>query len=90
MEARQVESPLQTGGSEVLGQKIIGIVEDMPTLNNTNTVYVSTKIPMRIWLLAGLCSISVKAATIVNWIVMGVNFTRELVLSMKKSSHQSA
>ena len=56
----------------------------MPTLNYMDTDYVSTSVPMRIWQLAGLCSDSVKAVTIVNWMVMGVYFTRELLFAMKK------
>ena len=39
---------------------------------------------MRLWQLAGLCSDSVRAATVVNWMVMGVYFTRELLHKMKK------
>ena len=39
---------------------------------------------MRLWQLAGLCSDSVRAATVVNWMVMGIYFTRELLYKMKK------
>ena len=65
-------------------RKLINIAEDMPTLIYMDTEYISTSVPMRIWQLAGLCSDSVRAATIVNWMVMGVYFTRELLFSMKK------
>ena len=49
-----------------------------------DTNYVSTTVPMRLWQLAGLCYDSVRAATVVNWMVMGVYFTRELLHKMKK------
>ena len=34
--------------------------------------------------IAGLCSHSVKQATVVNWMTLGVYFTRELLHKMKK------
>ena len=57
---------------------------ETPTLKYLDTEYVSTTVPMRIWQLAGLCSDSVKQATIVNWMTLGVYFTRELLHKMKK------
>ena len=39
---------------------------------------------MRGWQLAGLCSVSVRQATVVNWMLLGVYFTRELLHKMKK------
>jgi hypothetical protein len=36
------------------------------------------------WQLAGLCSVQFRQATIVNWMVLGVYFTRELLFKMKK------
>ena len=66
-------------------RKLIGIVKDMPTLSYMDSDYVTTSVPMRLWQLAGLCSDSVRKATIVNWMVMGVYFTRELLFAMKKT-----
>ena len=40
---------------------------------------------MRVWQMAGLCSDSVRQATIVNWMLLGVYFTRELLFKMKKA-----
>ena len=64
--------------------KLIAIVQDTPSLCYMDTNYVSTTVPMRLWQLAGLCSDSVRTATIVNWMVMGVYFTQELLHKMKK------
>ena len=47
--------------------------------------YASTRVPMRIWQMAGLNSFNVKQATIVNWMLLGVYFTREFLHVMKKS-----
>ena len=65
-------------------EKLISVVEDTPSLCYMDTHYVSTTFPMRLWQLAGLCSESVRAATVVNWMLMGVYFTRELLHKMKK------
>ena len=35
--------------------------------------------------MAGLCSDSVRKATIVNWMLLGVYFTREFLFKMKKA-----
>ena len=34
--------------------------------------YASLQIPMRLWQMAGLCSDSVRQATVVNWMLLGV------------------
>ena len=60
------------------------MVADTPSLFYLDTEYISTRVPMRLWQLAGLCSDSVRAATVVNWMVMGIYFTRELLHKMKK------
>ena len=65
-------------------RKLIQIVADTPSLFYLDTEYISTRVPMRLWQLAGLCSDSVRAATVVNWMVMGIYFTRELLHKMKK------
>ena len=44
----------------------------------------SLSIPMRGWQLAGLSSAKVREASIVNWMLMGTYFTRELQFKMKK------
>ena len=41
---------------------------------------------MRGWQLAGLSSVKVRQATIVNWMLLVTYFTRELLFKMKKSS----
>ena len=48
--------------------------------------YASVQIPMRVWQMAGLCSESVRQATIVSWMLLGVYFTREFLYKMKKIS----
>ena len=40
---------------------------------------------MRGWQLAGLCSTSVRHNTVVNWMLLGVYFTREKLYKMKKT-----
>ena len=65
--------------------KLLQIVESSPPLKYVDTAYASTRIPMRVWQLAGLCSESVKQATVVNWMMLGVYFTRELLYKMKKA-----
>jgi hypothetical protein len=48
--------------------------------------YASLQIPMRVWQMAGLCSVNVRQATVVNWMLLGVYFTREFLHKMKKAS----
>ena len=50
-----------------------------------DTEYASTAVPMRIWQLAGLCAVSVQQTTIVNWMILGTYFTRELLHKMKRA-----
>ena len=47
--------------------------------------YASLQIPMRLWQMAGLCSDSVRQATVVNWMLLGVYRTRELLYKMNKA-----
>jgi hypothetical protein len=47
--------------------------------------YASLQIPMRVWQMAGLCSDSVRQATVVNWMLLGVYRTRELLYKMNKA-----
>ena len=51
--------------------------------------YSNLQIPMRLWQMAGLCSDSVRQATIVNWMLLGVYFTREFLFKMKKTKSPS-
>jgi hypothetical protein len=67
------------------GKKLISIVEETPSLEYIDTSVASLSIPMRGWQLAGLSSAKVREATIVNWMLMGTYFTRELQFKMKKS-----
>ena len=55
------------------------------TLKYLDLEYASTSVPMRVWQLAGLCSESVRKATIVSWMILGVYFSRELLHKMKKA-----
>ena len=60
------------------------IVTNAQSLQFVDTESASLSIPMRGWQMAGLCSVSVRQATVVNWMVLGVYFTRELMHKMKK------
>ena len=64
--------------------ELIQVVENSQTLQYVDTESASLSIPMRGWQLAGLCAIKVKQATIVNWMLLGVYFTQELLFKMKK------
>ena len=66
--------------------KLINIVKETPSLEYVDTSTASLNIPMRGWQLAGLSSVKVRQATIVNWMLLGTYFTRELLFKMKKSS----
>ena len=59
-------------------------VNTTPSLVYVDTDYASLSIPMRVWQLAGLCSENARQAAIVNWMLLGVYFTRELLHKMKK------
>ena len=59
-------------------------VKTSETLQYVDTEAASLSIPMRGWQLAGLCSVKVRQATIVNWMLLGVYFTRQLLFKMKK------
>ena len=65
-------------------RELLDIVENTPSLCYMDTGYASTSVPMRIWQMAGLDSVCVRAATVVNWFVMGIYFTREMLHKMKK------
>ena len=66
--------------------KLINIVKETPSLEYVDTSTASLNIPMRGWQLAGLSSVKVRQATIVNWILLSTYFTQELLFKMKKSS----
>ena len=65
--------------------KLIKIIDKTPSLEYIDTSTASLSIPMRGWQLAGLSSVNVREATIVNWMIMGTYFTRDLLFKMKKS-----
>ena len=44
---------------------------------------------MQVWQMAGLCSNSVKMATVVSWMTLGVYFTRVLLFKMRKAKSQN-
>ena len=64
--------------------KFLQTVEETPSLQYIDTSTASLTIPMRGWQMAGLSSVKVREATIVNWMILGVYFTRELLFKMKK------
>ena len=64
--------------------QILKTAAETETLKYLDTEYASTTVPMRIWQLAGLCAVSVKQTTVVNWMILGTYFTRELLHKMKK------
>ena len=66
--------------------KLINIVKETPTLQYVDTSSLSLSIPMRGWQLAGLNSVNVREATIVNWMLLGTYFTQEMLYKMKKSN----
>ena len=70
-------------------KKLIDEVKTSPTLKYIDTNYVTTKLPMRVWQMAGLCSNSVKMATVVSWMTLGVYFTRVLLFKMRKTKSQN-
>ena len=65
-------------------KELIQTVAETPILKYVDTQDASLSIPMRGWQLAGLSSVNVREATIVNWMLLGVYFTRELLHKMKK------
>ena len=66
-------------------KELLQVVTNTPSLQYIDTEALSLSIPMRGWQLAGLNSVSVREATIVNWMLLGVYFTRELLHKMKKA-----
>ena len=66
-------------------KKLLQAVAKIPSLSYIDTESASLSIPMRGWQLAGLCSTSVKMATVVNWMLLGVYFTRDLLFKMRKA-----
>ena len=64
-------------------EKLLHAVAETPSLKYLDTQSASLSIPMRGWQLAGLCSTNVKHATVVNWMLIGVYFTSELLYKMK-------
>ena len=67
------------------GKKLLHAVVETPSLKYVDTESASLSIPMRGWQLAGLCSTSVRHNTVVNWMLLGVYFTREKLYKMKKA-----
>ena len=61
------------------------IPENSLELEYIDTSTASLSIPMRGWQLAGLSSVNVREATIVNWMITGTYFTRDLLFKMKKT-----
>ena len=53
-------------------KQLLTKVESMESLQFVDTSNLSLGIPMRVWQMAGLCSNSVKMATIVHWMILGV------------------
>ena len=64
---------------------LLKIIENMESMKYVDKSYASVRIPMRIWQLAGLCSVSTRQATVQNWMLLGVYFTRVFLHKMKKA-----
>ena len=65
-------------------KEFLQVVEKSDVLKYVDTDYASLSIPMRVWQMAGLCSDSVKQATVQHWMMVGVYFTRTFLHKMKK------
>ena len=59
---------------------------DTTSLKYLDSEHGSTSVSMRIWQMAGLSSENVNQAAVVNWMILGVFFTREFLHKMKKKS----
>jgi hypothetical protein len=59
--------------------------ENKESMKYADKSYASVRIPMRIWQFAGLCSVSIRQATVQNWMLLGVYFTRVFLHKMKKA-----
>ena len=64
--------------------EFLKVVQASDTLKYVDTEYASVSVPMRVWQMAGLCSKSVRQATVQNWMILGVYYTRIFVQTMKK------
>ena len=65
-------------------KEFIQVVENSEILRYVDTEYASLSIPMRVWQMAGLCSDSVRQATVQHWMLVGVYFTRTFLHKIKK------
>jgi hypothetical protein len=63
---------------------LLQVVQASDTLKYVDIEYASVSVPMRLWQMAGLCSISVRQATVQNWMFLGVYFTQIQLHKMKK------
>ena len=66
--------------------ELLQVVKTSDTLKYVDTEYLSLAIPMRVWQMAGLNSISVRQATVQHWMLVGVYYTRAFLFKMKKIS----
>ena len=64
--------------------ELLQIVKNSDTLKYVDTEYACLTIPMRVWQMAGLCSDSVRQATVQHWMMVGVYFTRIFLHKIKK------
>ena len=63
---------------------LLQVVQASDTLKYVDVEYASVSVPMRVWQMAGLCSISARQATVQNWMLLGVYFTRIFLHKMRK------
>ena len=64
--------------------ELLNDVKNSETLKYVDVEYASLSIPMRVWQMAGLCSVSVRQATVQNWMMLGVYYTRVFLSKIKK------
>ena len=67
-------------------RELLQVVQTSDTLKYVDTEYISLAIPMRVWQMAGLNSVSVRQATVQHWMMVGVYYTRTFLFKMKKVS----
>ena len=65
--------------------EFLKVVQASDTLKYVDTEYASVFVPMRVWQMAGLCSKSVRQATVQNWMLLGVYYTRIFLHKIKKN-----
>ena len=74
--------PIAKKLSRTIGKMSCSMMWEIPKY--VDVEYASISIPMRVWQMAGLCSVSVRQATVQNWMMLGVYYTRVFLHKIKK------